>query len=309
MDTFNLMTIFIAIADRGSFTGAADTLGTSVANVSRAMAQLETHLKAKLVNRTTRKLSLTEAGMRYLAKCEAVIDLVRDAEQEAGSAQNHPSGRIKVHAMTSIGHHFVIRAAVQYKKSFPDVTFNIMLANRIPDLVSEGFDISVVIASELSDSGLISQKLGDTYSVVCASPEYVQLHGAVQTPADLKHHDCLRIVSDVSELHNWRFHGPNGEEAVTIRNAALDINTADGLIAAINLGMGVGVLPIYTANPGLRNGSLVRLLPEYKLQELSVFAVYPSRQYLDAKIRTWVELLKKMIPEILSDQDGHCRTL
>ena len=308
MDTLQNMRAFTCVAEAGSFTAAAAQLDTTTANVSRAVSNLEAHLQTRLLNRTTRRIALTEAGKRYLLRCEQILAFVAEAEAEASDAHARPAGQLKVHTMSGIGQHFVIDAIARYRKSHPDVTFDLTLANRVPDLLDEGYDVSIVLASELPDSGFVSQRLGITYSIVCASPDYVRAHGVARKPSDLLGHACLRLVSPVVQLEKWLFDGPDGEEMVSITNAPFQVNSPDAMKTAISSGMGVGVLPIYAAIEGLRNGTLVRMLPEYRLQELNLYAIYPSRQYLDAKIKTWVEYLRGSLPDILAAHEADLTT-
>lgn len=210
MDTLYNMRAFKAVADAGSFTSGALILDSTTANVSRAVANLEAHLSTRLLNRTTRKVSLSEAGKRYLLRCEDILRSIDEAEAEAGDAQAHPSGKLKVHAMTGIGQHFIIEATASYSQLYPDVSFNLTLANRVPDLLDEGYDLSIIMATELPDSGFVSQRLGSTYSIVCASPGYVRQHGVARKPTDLRSHRCLRLFSPVIELERWLFDGPEG---------------------------------------------------------------------------------------------------
>ena len=197
MDTLHNMRVFVAVVESGSFTGAAQTLQTTTAHVSRAVAHLETHLRTRLLHRTTRRIALTEAGQRYLARCEQILAYVEEAEAEAGHAQARPEGRLRVHSMTGIGQHYVIRAIAGYRALHPEVRFDLTMANRIPDLLEEGFDLAIVVAAELPDSGFVSQQIGHTYSILCASPAYLQEHGQPQTPAELANHACLRFISPV----------------------------------------------------------------------------------------------------------------
>jgi DNA-binding transcriptional LysR family regulator len=301
VDILQNMRIFRSVAQAGSFTGAAIQLNTTTANISRAIAHLETHLRTRLFNRTTRRSALTEAGERYLERCEDILHSVEEAEQEAGGMHMRPTGQLKVHSMTGIGQHYVVDAIARYRKHFPDVTFNLSMSNRTPNLVHEGFDVSVVLATDLPDSSYVSQKLGTTYSIMCASASYVQTYGAAQKPEDLLTHQCLSLVSPVIPLEEWVFDGPDGREVVTIDDSPFLVDSVDAMRTAISNDMGVGILPIHAAIKGLRNGSLVRVLPDYRLQDLGLFAIYPSRQYLDAKIRTWVEYLKTSLPEVLAD--------
>ena len=293
------MRAFVCVAETGSFTGAATRLELTTSYVSRAVANLETHLQTRLLHRTTRRIALTEAGQRYLARCEHILGLIDDAEAEAGDAQAKPAGSLKVHAMTGIGHHYLIDAVAQYSERFSEVNFDLTLANRNPDLLDEGYDVSIVIAHELPDSGYISRKLGVTYSVLCASPDYLAKQGLPDTPADLPRHRCLRLVNSVMSLDLWRLEGPEGVAEVGIDQTPFQVNTADAMSVAVKAGMGIGALPFYSALDALREGSLVRVLPHYRLFELGIYALYPSRQYLDAKTRTWVEFLREYLPKRL----------
>ncbi|MDD2054583.1 LysR family transcriptional regulator [Pseudomonas putida] len=308
MDTLQNMRAFSTVAQAGSFTAAAVQLDTTTANVSRAVSNLEAHLQTRLLNRTTRRIALTEAGKRYLLRCEQILAYVEEAEAEASDAHARPSGQLKMHTMTGVGQHFVVDAIARYRKTHPDVTFDLTLSNRMPDLLDEGYDVSIVLASELPDSGFVSQRLGITYSIVCASPAYVKANGAVNKPSDLLNHACLRLVSPVIALEKWQFDGPEGQEQVVINSSPFLVNSADAMKTAIISGMGVGVLPVYAAIESLRNGSLVRMMPSYRSQELNLYAIYPSRQYLDAKIKTWVEYLRGSLPEILAAHQAELAT-
>ncbi|MGA8134522.1 MULTISPECIES: LysR family transcriptional regulator [Pseudomonas] len=300
MDVFQTMRFFTVVAQSGSFTGAAEILNSTTANVSKAVSSLEARLQTRLINRTTRRLALTEAGVRYLQRCEKILDEVREAEEEAGTAQVMPAGRLKIHAMSAIGNHYVIQAIARYRETHPSVMFDLVLTNRLPDLLEEGYDMSIVLARDLPDSGFVAQRLGSTYSILCASPAYLEKRGHPESPGDLCSHDCLRIVNTVMPAENWIFEGPEGLESVTTPLSPLHINTADGMTVAIKSGMGIGIQPIASAVEGLRNGTLVRVLPNHHLEELNLFAIYPSRKFVDAKIKTWVEFLKGAIPELLA---------
>ncbi|WP_277758124.1 LysR family transcriptional regulator [Pseudomonas sp. A34-9] len=304
MDVFQSMRFFVAVAQSGSFTAAAELLDTTTTNVSKAVSALEARLHTRLINRTTRRLALTEAGLRYLQRCERILDDVREADEEAGTAQTLPVGRLKIHAMSAIGNHYVIDAIARYREIHPTVMFDLTLTNRVPDLLEEGYDMSIVLARELPDSGFVAQRLGITYSILCASPAYLEKRGTPHSPAALGEHECLRIVNTVMPVEHWTFEGPQGLETITIPLSPFHINTADGMTIAIRKGMGIGIQPIASAVDGLRAGTLVRVLPEYRLEELNLFAIYPSRKFVDAKTKTWVDFLKQSIPELLaSDED------
>ncbi|MFJ3368404.1 LysR family transcriptional regulator [Pseudomonas sp. NPDC086251] len=303
MDVFQTMRFFTAVAQSGSFTAAAQLLDSTTTSVSKAVSSLEARLQTRLINRTTRRLALTEAGLRYLQRCEKILEELREAEEEAGTAQVRPVGRLKIHAMSAIGNHYVIDAMAKYRETHPSVMFDLTLTNRLPDLLEEGYDMSIVLARDLPDSGFVAQRLGVTYSILCASPAYVKKRGVPDSPGALGLHDCLRIVNTVMPVENWAFEGPEGAETVNIALSPFHVNTADAMTVAIKSGMGIGIQPIGSAVEGLKAGTLVRVLPEYHFEELNLFAIYPSRKFVDAKIKTWVEFLKSTIPVSLASDE------
>lgn len=307
MDTLQNMRVFVRVVEAGSFTGAAQHLNTTTAYASRAVSDLEAHLRTRLLNRTTRRIALTEAGERYLQRCEQILAYVDQAEAEAGDAHARPSGKLKIHAMTSFGQHYVVPAVGQYQKLYPDVHVELTLAQRMPDLLDEGYDVALVLATDLPDSGFVSQRIASAFSIACASPAYLERHGVPQTPADLANHTCLQLVTPVFPSAQWQFTGPDGETSINLGPATFQVNVAEACAVAVREGMGVGLLPIYSAISGLRSGELEWILPEYRSQEMNVYALYPSRQYLDAKIRTWVELLREHLPSTLAKDQTELR--
>ncbi|MEJ5056617.1 MULTISPECIES: LysR family transcriptional regulator [unclassified Pseudomonas] len=308
MDVFQTMRFFTAVAQTGSFTAAAQLLDTTTTNVSKAVSSLEARLQTRLINRTTRRLALTEAGLRYLQRCEKILEEVRDAEEEAGTAQIKPVGRLKIHAMSAIGNHYVIDAIARYRETHPSVLFDLTLTNRLPDLLEEGYDMSIVLARDLPDSGFVAQRLGITYSILCASPAYLKKRGIPDSPGSLAAHDCLRIVNTVMPVDHWTFEGPEGVETINIPESPFHVNTADAMTVAITTGMGIGIQPIASAVDGLRTGTLERVLPQYHFEELNLYAIYPSRKFVDAKIKTWVEFLKNCIPGLLATDEKIVRS-
>ena len=307
MDTLQNMRVFTRVVEAGSFTGAAQHLNTTTAYASRAVSDLEAHLRTRLLNRTTRRIALTEAGERYLQRCEQILAYVDQAEAEAGDAHAKPSGKLKVHAMTSFGQHYVVPAVGRYQQRYPEVQIELTLAQRMPDLLDEGYDVALVLAHDLPDSGLVSQRLGSAFSVACASPAYLERNGVPQTPSDLSRHTCLQMVTPVFPTNEWTFDGPNGQETLALGAATFQVNVAEALAVAVREGMGIGLIPIYSAISGLRSGQLMWVLPEYTSQEMNVYALYPSRQYLDAKIRTWVEFLRDELPATLAADQAELR--
>jgi DNA-binding transcriptional LysR family regulator len=303
MDTFRNMRMFVEVAEAGSFTAAASQLGTTTGYVSRSVSDLESHLRTRLLNRTTRRIALTEAGERYLQRCYAITASVAEAEAEASNAHAKPVGTLRVHAMSSLGQNYVVPAVAAYQERYPAVTVDLTLSQNVPDLLEEGYDVALRVApGSLPDSAYVSRRLGTFYSILCASTKYLAIHGVPQTVDDLSNHTCLQVAMPVFPADRWHLEDVKGEYEFTLPDGRFKVNVPDAMAVAVVEGMGIGALPTFTVRSLLRSGSLKRVLPDYQLQTLSVFAVYASRQYLDAKIKTWVELLRDCTDGALSTE-------
>jgi DNA-binding transcriptional LysR family regulator len=290
------MKVFVRVAETGSFTAAATLSELATGQVSRIIFELEVHLRSRLFNRTTRKVVLTEAGKRYLLRCKEILALVDLSEAEAAQANSQPVGVLRVHAPLTFGQVYVVPALTRYLEANPLVSAELTLSQRIPDILHEGYDVSLRIAGDaLPDSALVSAKICDMPCVLCAAPAYIERRGAPHSPEDLTGHACLPLVTPHLAVENWTFFGEEGQVDVKLPAARLRTNSADALAAALTEGLGIGVLPMLSALPALRSGALVRVLADYQLQSTSVFALYASRQYLDRKIRTWIDFLRDFV--------------
>uniref|UniRef100_E1TB78 Transcriptional regulator, LysR family n=1 Tax=Burkholderia sp. (strain CCGE1003) TaxID=640512 RepID=E1TB78_BURSG len=303
MDTLQNMRVFLRVVEAGSFTAAAQSLNSTTGAMSRALSELEAHLRTRLLNRSTRRLALTTAGERYLKRCRQILADVDTAEEEASCAHERPSGALRMHSFASIGQHYVLPAISRYRAQYPEVTVELTLSQRMPDLFEGSADVSIVGAATLPDSDLVSLPLGTTFSILCASPAYVRAHGTPQTPADLAHHECLILHTPAFPPREWVLDGPNGSETMAV-DGPVQVNIAESLIAAIREGMGIGMVPLYAAIAGLRDGTLVRVLPAFTLQKMTVYALYPSRKFVDAKTRTWVEFLRTHLPTVIARDEA-----
>ena len=303
MDTLQNMRVFVRVVEAGSFTAAAQSLNSTTGAMSRAVSELEAHLRTRLLNRSTRRLALTTAGERYLKRCQQILADVSSAEEEASCAHERPSGVLRMHSFASVGQHYVLPAISRYRKLYPEVTVELTLSQRMPDLFEGSSDVALVTASTLPNSDLVSHLLGATFSILCASPGYVRAHGAPRTPADLAHHECLILQTPAFPAREWQLEGPQGSELMEV-TGPVQVNIAESLVVAIREGMGVGMLPLYSAIDGLRDGSLVRVLPEYTAQKMNVYALYPSRKFIDAKTRTWVEFLRTHLPKVIERDES-----
>lgn len=300
MDTLKNMRMFVRVVEAGGFTAAATYLNMSTGKVSRAVTELEAHLRTRLLNRSTRHVGLTDAGQRYLQSCYQILASLDQAEAEASNAHVLPSGRLRVHATTSFGQHYVTPAVLRYQDLFPEVSVELTLSQHIPDLIEEGYDVSVQLgATELPDSGLVSVLAGRSYNILCASPSYASQHGMPSTVADLAHHTCMRTSSPVFSQGRWNLDGPHGTETFDLPPSRFQVNVAEATALALREGRGIGALPLWTAMSWLRDGTLVRVLPAYRMNEMHIRVLYVSREYLDAKIRSWVDFLRQFIPHVL----------
>ena len=292
MDLLASMKMYVAVVDGGSFAAAADKLEVSRAMVSKQVQKLEEHLGTRLLNRTTRRLSLTETGREFHERSIQILGDVDEAERIAGRMTRMPQGVLRVAIPLSYGQHRLGAILGGYTQAYPQVQLDISLSDRKVDLVEDGFDLAIRIGA-LPQSDLIARKIGGVRSVVCASPAYLERHGTPQTPADLADHACLGYTLTAGGA-DWRFEGADGPVVVPI---AGPIRADNGDIIRLAALAGAGVLfqPRFIVGDDLDAGKLVRVLPDWQSAELGVYAVYPSRKHLSAKVRTFVEFLAAAI--------------
>jgi len=303
MDTLQNMRVFARVIEAGSFTAAAQSMNSTTGAMSRAVSELEAHLRTRLMNRSTRRLALTSAGERYLKRVLQILADIDGAEEEASDAHEHPSGTLRMFSFASVGQHYILPAIARYRALYPDVKVELTLSQRMPDLFEGSSDVAVVSAGTLSDSEVISHRLGSTFSILCASPAYIDARGTPAQPADLASHDCLTLQTPAFPAREWTLEGPQGRETMHI-SGTVQVNIAESLVVAIREGMGIGILPLYAAIDGLRDGSLVRVLPDHTLQHTNLFALYASRKFVDAKTRTWVEFLRAHLPDVIARDEA-----
>jgi DNA-binding transcriptional LysR family regulator len=288
MDLFSSMRMYVAVVDGGSFASAADKLDISRAMVSKQIQKLEEHLGTRLLNRTTRRLSLTETGREFYERSTQIMTDVEEAEQVAGQMNRTPQGVLRVTIPLSYGQHRLATIIGDYTQAYPKVQLDISLSDRKVDLIEDGFDLAVRIGT-MPQSDLIARKIGGVRSIVCASPAYIARHGAPQAPAELSSHACLGYTLTGSGA-DWRFDTPDGPLAVPI-SGPIRADNGDIIRLAALSGAGILFQPHFIVGDDLAAGRLVQLLPEWQSAELGVYAVYPSRKHLSAKVRTFVDFL------------------
>jgi DNA-binding transcriptional LysR family regulator len=289
MDRFTAMQVFARVVEDGSFAKAADRLGISTSACSRHIAELEAHLDVRLLNRTTRRLSLTESGQAFYERCVQVLTDLAEAEQAAAMSTTRPRGTLKLSCGISFGVRHIARLVGAFAARHPEVRFDVQLSDRFVDLVEEGFDLAIRIG-ESPTQNLIARKLGETRLVPCAAPVYLREHGAPVTPADLAQHACL-TYEYLPQRSNWRFQDRAGGEHTVRVAGPVHANNADLLAAAAVEGIGIAMEPDFVVGADLAAGRLVRILADYVPAPTSIYAVYPSRRHLSAKVRAFVDFL------------------
>ncbi|WP_206957060.1 LysR family transcriptional regulator [Trinickia acidisoli] len=309
MHTLENIRLFVKVVEAGSFTKAAAAASVTTPQVSRAIATLEAKLGTRLLNRTTRRLAVTEVGKRYMEHCRHILDLVDLAEVEAAGAAVNPSGRLRVHASTGFGRKYLLPRLAHYRERYPDVRIELTLAQRVPNLLDEGQDLAIVAANTLSDSTIVSQQIGTTYCVLCASPRYLHSRGIPRTVRDLGEHACLQLEIPNVLTGAWMFDSPSHELFSPPEPWPFVVNVPDALADAIKAGMGLGPLPIPTALEGLRTGELVRVLPRHRLAGHGIRVLYLSRRHLDAKVKTFIDFVKSVVPPAIEADEMEMENL
>jgi DNA-binding transcriptional LysR family regulator len=289
VDRFQAIRVFAEVVESGSFSSAADKLGLSATATSRHVAELEAHLHTRLLNRTTRRVSLTESGRAFYERSVQLLADLDEAEQEALRAAVVPRGTIKLTASVNFGVRHVAPAIAEFLAALAEGRFDVSLSDRVVDLVEEGFDLAIRIGAPGSDN-VVARKLGETRLVPCASPAYLAAHGAPQVPEDLARHNCF-TYEYVSPRNLWRFRDPGGTERSVRVSGNLHSNNGDLLAEAAARGAGVVFEPAFIVGPEVRAGRLVPLLQDFEPQATPIYAVYPSRKHLSAKVRLFAQFL------------------
>jgi DNA-binding transcriptional LysR family regulator len=288
MDRLATMETFVHVVDAGSFVAAAQRLNLSPAMVSRHVRELEERLGTRLLNRTTRRIGLTEAGAAYHERCQQILREIEEIDLAVGSEAQHPRGVLRVNAPVVFGARHLSLALAQYVRRYRDVLIDLSLTDRFVDLLEEGADVAVRIG-ELRESSLVARRLCPIRLVVCASPAYLERHGVPRTLADLAQHNCLGYTYTRGGME-WELIGPQGPVVVPIRGS-MRANHGEVLYQAAIDGVGLVLQPTFMAGEALAAGRLRAVLTEYRPAELSAYAVFASRKFLSAKVRTFVDFL------------------
>ena len=300
MDRLQSMRVFAKVVEQGSFARAAQAMDMSNAVVTRHVADLEEHLGTRLLNRTTRKLSLTETGNAYLERVLQILQEIEDAEAIASAHSTKPTGTLRIYSHVGFGQMQLGQLLPEYAAAYPEVILDVTLHDRSMDLVEDGYDIGIFINLQKFDASMIARQLAVAGIVLCASPEYVKRNGHPRSVEDIARHACLNFSYE-QVRHHWPFIKPDGSTVQIPINGKVLSNSGALLRQCALAGMGMMVLPSFALGDDLSSGRLVRLMPKMPLQQLRVVMVYPSRKLLSAKVRSFVDFMVKKFPRPDSD--------
>lgn len=292
MDKFQEMSAFAAVVDAGSFVRAADALGLSKTAVSRLVSELEARLGARLLHRTTRRLSLTEAGEVFHDRCRQLLDGVAEAEAELSTHTGEVIGRLKVNVPFSFGLLHLAPLWPTFMARHPRVVLDVTLSDRFVDLVDEGYDLAVRIA-RLPASSLVSRQLTTTRMILCASPQYLREHGTPEQPEDLAAHAVISYTL-LATGEQWELQGPDGPVSVKV-SPRMRTNNGDTCCAAALQHQGIIFQPSFMVAEHLASGALVQVLPGYRSADVGVYAIYPTRKHLTPKVRALIDFLAEAL--------------
>lgn len=302
MDRWQAMQAFVRVVESGSFVAAAERLGMSTSSLSRLVAELEQHLGARLLHRTTRRLSLTEGGESYYERCVALLAELAEAEAIVGQSAVQPRGRIRLTCSYNMAEQRVAPAIAAFVARYPDVTFDLVVSDRVVDLVDEGFDLAVRVG-RIGAESLVARRLGTMRLVLAAAPAYIARLGAPATPQDIAQHNALTYAYAATP-RLWHFRGPDGSVHDVRVAGSLHANSGDALLAAATAGLGVINEPDFMLDAALADGRLQRLLPDYAGVDGDIWAVYPSRRHLSLKLRLFVDHIAQAFGTELATPPG-----
>lgn len=288
MNRFDELECFVRVVAAGSITAAAQHLGVAKSVVSRRLSELEDRLGTRLLTRTTRRMSLTDAGRGYHDRALRILADIAEADAEATGSARELEGRLRLAAPLSFGLLHLSAALDEFALANPGVHFDVDLNDRPVDLVGEGFDLALRIA-ELQDSSLVARRLSPIRHVVCASPDYWAEHGLPATPDDLLSHRALRYTNSPHQA--WRYVGPDGSNGEIRLEDRLQANNGEFLRQAGKAGIGVLMQPTFIVYQAIEAGELQPVLTEYRWRELSAYAVYPANRHVPARVRSFVDFL------------------
>lgn len=289
MDVLRSMRIFQRVAESGSFSAVAKEHSMSQSTVSKHVSALEERLGIKLLSRSTRCLSLTEAGIKYYKSCVQILEEIDNAETAAGQGRTQPTGTLRVSATATFGRLFIVPFLGEFLEKYENLDIDLILEDRYVDLVKEGVDMAIRVGP-MDDSSIIACKIGVSERVIVASPNYIKARGEPKTPEDLQSHDCL-IYSRQTIPNEWMITGPDGVEKVKVAGR-LTATQQDAIREAALSGLGIATLMLWSVRDLIAQGKLNIILKDYKPTPFEVHAIYPERHYVPQKVLSLIEHLR-----------------
>ncbi len=287
MDHISAIRAFTQVARRESFSAASRDLNTAASVVSRYVKELENDLGVRLFIRTTRKVSLTEAGQNFLVRAQALLDDFDAMRESTQALHSQPSGRLRITAPLALGQNLLAPLLPELMKRYPKLSVSVHFTNQVVDLIGEGCDLAVRFVAHLEDSGLVARKLGESRSLLCAAPEYLAGTALPCSPEDLSLHSCVLFCDDGSS--RWELASSAGEPLSIKVNGRLSVNSMEAARTAALGGIGISLLPEFLIRDDLESGQLTELLSEYTPPATPFYMVYPQRQFVPAKVRCFID--------------------
>jgi DNA-binding transcriptional LysR family regulator len=305
MDRLEAMSIIVAVSETGSFSAASRRLKKPVATISRMVAVLEARLQAQLFQRSSRQMTLTDAGRSYIEACKRIIAQVDDAEREVSGEYRVPKGDLAITSPWGLGHMHLMPIAIEFMSAYPEIALRLVLTDRIVDTVEENIDISIRIG-HLADSNLIATKVGSVRFVLCASPAYLAEHGHPSDPADLASHDCIGI-DGMAPQRSWKF-VKEGREIVAPIRSRLTVSDSEAAVDAAVAGAGITQVMSYKMEAARRAGQLVRMLEDYEQEPWPVHVVYAERKPVPLKLRAFLNWMTPRLKARLAERQDYSFT-
>jgi DNA-binding transcriptional LysR family regulator len=299
MDRVELMSLAVSIAEAGSLSATSRKLGMPIPTVSRKLSDLEARLRTQLFNRSSRRLSLTDAGRSYIEACKRILEQVDDAEREASGEYRVPTGDMTVTSPWGIGHLHLLPLSCEFQKAYPDIGLRLLLTDRVLNPVETSVDVSIRIGP-LSDSSLIAKRIGSVRVIACASPDYLAARGRPLTPADLIRHDCITI-DEIGVPRSWAFM-EGGQEITAPIRSRLTVSTSEAAVEAAVAGSGIARVMSYKMEAARRLGALILLLEDFEKDPLPVHILYTERKPAPLKLRVFLDWLAPRLKARLAPQ-------
>jgi LysR family transcriptional regulator, regulator for bpeEF and oprC len=302
MDKLKSLMVFLRSAQLQSFSEAARQLSMSPSAVSRAVARLEEDLGIRLLQRTTRSLTLTEDGTKFYQRCQQIIDELEAVELEVKQSQSKPKGTLRLNFSVALGKMYIAPRLAELAQQYPDLVFSVSFSDRLSDLIEEGIDATVRVGSG-TDSRLVMQVLGTAYPITCAAPSYLQQAGVPKTPEALSQYRCVNFILPQSGREiNWKFQVKG--QAVTLPvQSYLQFDYAEALLEAAIAGAGIIQAPKYIVAAAIQAGKLKPILTNYASKEGTIIAiVYPQKKYLSAKVRVFIEFMTTLMEDLRQEE-------